>query len=114
LVNNKIIKKKANREHVTPNSISPKIIINALPAYAPILNLIERLWRFVKGQLAINRYSEKYKIFRAKVFKLLNNLDNCTDKLKTLITDNFEIVPQKECQEKPKSHYYSVINEVLS
>jgi transposase len=73
----------------------PQIVINALPAYAPNLNLIERLWRFVKGELVRNRYYEKYKTFRAKVFRLLNNLGNYTDKLKTLITDNFEIIPQK-------------------
>ena len=95
MVNNKIIKKKANREHVTPNSISPKIIINALPAYAPILNLIERLWRFVKGQLVRNRYYEKYKTFRANAFRLLNHLEDYADDLKTLINDNFEIVRQK-------------------
>ena len=73
----------------------PQIVINALPAYAPNLNLIERLWRFVKGELVRNRYYEKYKTFRAKVFKLLNNLGSYTDKLKTLITENFEIIPQK-------------------
>lgn len=73
----------------------PQIVINALPVYAPNLNLIERLWRFVKGEWVRNRYHEKYKTFRAKVFRLLNNLENYTDKLKTLITDNFEIVQQK-------------------
>jgi len=70
----------------------PQIVINALPAYAPNLNLIERLWRFVKGELVRNRYYEKYKTFRAKVFRLLNSLQDHTNKLKTLITDNFEIV----------------------
>ncbi|MCP4753543.1 MAG: IS630 family transposase [Proteobacteria bacterium] len=73
----------------------PQIVINALPAYAPNLNLIERLWRFIKGELVRNRYYAKYKTFRAKVFRLLNNLENHTEKLKTLITDNFEIVPQE-------------------
>ncbi len=58
-----------------------------------------------------NRYYEKYKTFRAKVFILLNNLQDYTDKLKTLITDNFEIVLQKWCQEKPKSNYYMYLVE---
>ncbi len=45
--------------------------LHTLPAYAPNLNLIERLWRFVKGKLVRNRYYEKYKTFRSKVFILL-------------------------------------------
>jgi len=70
----------------------PQIVINTLPAYTPNLNLIERLWRFVKGELVRNRYYEKYKTFRAKVFRLLNSLQDHTNKLKTLIADNFEVV----------------------
>jgi transposase len=74
---------------------NPQIIINSLPPYAPNLNLIERLWRFVKGQLVRNRYYEKYKTFRANAFRLLNHLEDYADDLKTLINDNFEIVRQK-------------------
>ena len=59
----------------------------------------------MKGQRDRDRYYEKYKTFRAKVFRLLNNLDNCIDKLEILITNNFEIVSQKYCQEKLKSLY---------
>jgi transposase len=54
----------------------PQIVISPLPPYAPNLNLIERLWRFVKGELVKNRYYEHYKTFRASVFRLLNNLDS--------------------------------------
>lgn len=73
----------------------PQIVISPLPAYAPNLNPIERLWRFVKGELVKNRYYEKYKTFRATVFRLLNNLDTHIEELKTLINDHFEMVQQE-------------------
>ncbi len=70
----------------------PKIICWFLPAYAPNLNLIERLWRFVKNKLVKNTYFEKYKTFRCNVFRLLNNLSEHKDKLVSLITEKFEII----------------------
>lgn len=70
----------------------PQIVLSPLPPYAPNLNPIERLWRFVKGKLVKNRYYEKYKTFRATVFRLLNNLNAHIEELKTLINDHFELV----------------------
>lgn len=70
----------------------PKIVCNFLPAYAPNLNLIERLWRFVKNKLVKNTYFEKYKTFRCNVFRLLNNLSDHKDELLSLMTENFEII----------------------
>jgi transposase len=70
----------------------PGIRLMFLPAYAPNLNLIERLWRLTKKNLVRNKYYKKYKTFRAKVFQFLNNLTNHIDELKTLIVENFEII----------------------
>ncbi len=70
----------------------PQVILNPLPAYAPNLNLIERLWRFVKEQLVHNRYYEKYKTFRASTFRLLNHISEFEAQLKTLINDKFELI----------------------
>ena len=52
----------------------PKLKLEFLPSYSPNLNLIERFWRFVKERLVKNRYYEKYKTFRANVFRLLNQI----------------------------------------
>jgi len=70
----------------------PRIICRFLPPYAPNLNLIERLWRFVKKHLVKNRYVEKYKTFRCQAFRLLNHISDYKDELVTLITENFEII----------------------
>ncbi len=72
----------------------PGIILNYLPSYSPNLNLIERLWRFVKGKLVKNRYYQKYKMFRAITFRLLNNLEQHSRELQSLISENFEIIRQ--------------------
>ncbi|WP_231714225.1 IS630 family transposase [Desulfosarcina ovata] len=70
----------------------PKLKLEFLPPYSPNLNLIERFWRFVKEHLVRNRYYEKYKTFRAKVFQFLNHIDEHTDELKTLMVEKFQIV----------------------
>jgi transposase len=72
--------------------INPQIIVNRLPAYAPNLNLIERLWRFVKDKLVRNRYYQEYKTFRAITFQLLNRISDHKEYLKTLINQKFEII----------------------
>jgi transposase len=70
----------------------PKLRLGFLPSYSPNLNLIERFWRFVKERLVKNTYYEKYKTFRANVFRFLNHVDRYNDKLKTLMVEKFEIV----------------------
>jgi len=73
----------------------PKLKLEFLPPYAPNLNLIERFWRFVKEHLVKNRYYEKYKTFRAKVFQFLNHIDKYTNEFETLMVEKFEIVKVK-------------------
>jgi len=70
----------------------PRIICRFLPPYAPNLNLIERLRRFVKELLVKNGYIEKYKAFRSKAFQTLNNIKKYREELVTLITEKFQII----------------------
>ena len=69
-----------------------KIELIFLPPYSPNLNLIERLWRFVKNKIVKNTYYKKYITFRAKTFQLLNSISEYKEKLKTLMVEKFEIV----------------------
>jgi transposase len=71
---------------------NPKIQFDFLPSYAPNLNLIERFWKYSKEQLVRNKYYREYKVFRATVFKFLNNVHAHIDKLKTLMVEKFQIV----------------------
>lgn len=89
LDNAKYFKAKIVNEWLAKN---PKLEIVFLPAYCPNLNLIERLWRFVKDKLVKNIYHKKYITFRAKAFQLLNSISEHKDKLRTLMVEKFEIV----------------------
>jgi len=69
-----------------------RLQIEFLPPYAPNLNLIERFWGFAKEKLVKNTYEPKYKTFRAKVFRFLNNIGQYIDELKTLMVEKFQII----------------------
>lgn len=70
----------------------PKITLKPLPPYAPNLNLIERFWNFAKEHLVRNNYCKEYRIFRAKVFRFLNNIGDHAEKLTTLMVERFQII----------------------
>jgi transposase len=62
-----------------------------LPSYSPNLNLIERLWRFLKRQAAYGRYHPTFADFRTTIEEVLGGiLTTHADKLATLMTLNFQ------------------------
>jgi transposase len=78
-----------------------------LPSYSPNLNLIERLWKFVKKTCLNNVYHENFIVFRAAIENLLNHLDQHKTELNTLLTLNFQtFLPQVNQQNRMefKSH----------
>lgn len=64
-----------------------------LPPYSPNLNLIERLWKFVKAEVCAANYFENPKIFQNTIVGFLNQLDRKSIKkeLKTRLTLNFQL-----------------------
>jgi len=46
-----------------------------LPSYSPNLNLIERLWKFVKKQCLNNCYYETFDTFKSGIDACLNDID---------------------------------------
>jgi transposase len=62
-----------------------------LPSYSPNLNLIERLWRFVKRKAAYGRYHPTFADFRAAVQEVLDGVPTThAAKLAPLMTLNFQ------------------------
>ncbi|MBT30553.1 MAG: hypothetical protein CMO01_12915 [Thalassobius sp.] len=51
------------------------IVLIFLPPYSPNLNLIERLWKYMKKQLAKNYFYEK-EVFEATINELLENINS--------------------------------------
>jgi len=62
-----------------------------LPAYSPNLNLIERLWKFLRKK-ALNRWHKTFEAMQAAVAEVLDRLGDYRDELATLMTERFAIV----------------------
>lgn len=68
-----------------------KIELLFLPSYSPNLNLIERLWRFMKRKAAYGRYHAKFADFRTAVEEVLNGIPTTHAKsLESLMTLQFQ------------------------
>jgi transposase len=66
-----------------------------LPAYSPNLNLIERLWKFLRKE-ALNRWHKTFEEMQAAVAEVLDHLDRYREELATLMTERFSIVEVPE------------------
>jgi Transposase and inactivated derivatives len=62
-----------------------------LPAYSPHLNLIERLWKFVKKKCLYSKYYENFALFKQAITECLGKVGTEYKKeLETLLTLNFQ------------------------
>ncbi len=50
------------------------IYLEYIPPYSPNLNLIERLWKFVKGELSA-KYYDDFAAFRQKIDSIIRSTD---------------------------------------
>jgi transposase len=69
----------------------PQFRLVPLPAYSPNLNLIERLWKFLRKK-AFNRWHMTFEGMQSAVAGVLDRLGDYRDELATLMTERFAIV----------------------
>ena len=69
-----------------------RIEIIWLPTYAPNLNLIERLWKFMKKKVLKNKFYGTGKYFREKVEEFFKNIKDYKSELERLLTCNFGVI----------------------
>ena len=62
-----------------------------VPAYSPKLNLIQRLWKFLRKK-ALSRWHVRFEGMQAAVAEVLDRLGDHRDELSTLMTERFAIV----------------------
>jgi transposase len=86
--NARYYKSKAVAEYLKGSRIQ----LEPLPPYSPNLNLIERFWKFFKKQVLYNRYYERFAEFRDASKAFLSDLTTHEPRLRTLLTENFQIV----------------------
>ena len=63
-----------------------------LPAYSPNLNLIERLWKFLRKE-ALQKWHPSFLDMQKAVADVLDNLPNYEKQLTTLMTERFHLTP---------------------
>ena len=69
-----------------------KIGLLFLPSYSPNLNLIERLWKYIKNTCLYTKYYEKFKDFKQAIVDCLENKTaGVLHDLETLLTGWFQI-----------------------
>jgi len=63
-----------------------------LPSYSPNLNLIERVWKFVKAECLGGKHYENFEQFQQGINDCVNNLSSKYKKnMDSLITRNFQL-----------------------
>jgi len=68
-----------------------EITLLYLPSYSPNLNLIERLWKFIKRRALYGRYHPTFPEFQAAIQEVINGLSTThAESLKSLMTLNFQ------------------------
>lgn len=63
-----------------------------LPPYSPNLNLIERLWKFLKKKIRRNKYYDTFEKFKETIFDFFKNIEQYKEELEKLLTLKFEII----------------------
>ncbi len=63
-----------------------------LPTYSPNLNLIERLWKFVKKIVLKNRYYFTFANFKTAIELFFQNIEIYTNNILNFLTHKFEIL----------------------
>jgi transposase len=66
-----------------------------LPAYSPNLNLIERLWKFLR-KTALNRWHKTFEAMQEAVGEVLDHLDRYHSELDSLMSEEFHILKDEE------------------
>ncbi len=68
-----------------------RIVPVFLPPYSPNLNLIERLWKFMRKNIINTAFYRKKEEFREAVLAFFKNIKNYKEELASLMTLNFHV-----------------------
>lgn len=71
--------------------LNPVIKLIHLPTYSPNLNLIERLWKFVKKELINPNYFEKFALFSTEIKNFFDNIHLLKEQVYKFIGNEFRL-----------------------
>lgn len=90
-----IIQDNAPYHHALASSGSfKKMLITPvfLPPYSPNLNLIERVWKFMKKKIMKNTYYPTFNDFWKAIIEFCGNLEKYMPEIKTIMSQKFQIL----------------------
>ncbi len=85
--NARYYRNKELTEWVATTKITPVF----LPSYSPNLNLIERLWKFMRKKIINTNFYRKKEEFRQAVLSFFGNIADYKDELTSLLTLKFHV-----------------------
>lgn len=73
----------------------PQFLLSKVPAYSPNVNLIERLWKFMRGK-ALCRWHRTFEEMQAAISEVLDHLGDYRGELRTLMREKFHIIDKQD------------------
>jgi transposase len=73
----------------------PEFHLSRVPAYSPNVNLIERMWKFLRAK-ALSRWHKTFEDMQAAVSEVLDHLEDYRSELQTLMTEKFHIIDKQD------------------
>ncbi len=73
----------------------PEFHLSQIPAYSPNVNLIERMWKFLRAK-ALCRWHKTFEDMQAAVSEVLDHLEDYRDELQALMTERFHIIDKED------------------
>ena len=73
----------------------PEFHLSRIPAYSPHVNLIERMWKFLRAK-ALSRWHKTFEDRQAAVSEVLDHLEDYRGELQTLMTEKFHIIDKED------------------
>ncbi len=75
---------------------NPRIVQLFLPPYSPNLNLIKRLWKFLRKKVIDTKFYPSFEEFRRALLAFFENINRYKDELESLLTFNFQRLRKPE------------------
>jgi transposase len=92
---------RAVREWVEAQKVQGvELVLVFLPAYSPNLNLIERLWKFLRKH-ALQQWHASYEAMQEAVSRVLDHLQDYRQELTALMMERFHLVPEVAAEAVP-------------
>ena len=73
----------------------PEFHLSQIPAYSPNVNLIERLWKFMRAK-ALCKWHKTFDDMQTAVSEVLDHLEDYRIELSTLMTETFHIIEKAD------------------